>query len=170
MNKEFFNLKEGDIALAYDEYSRDALIHRVRINNVEYDEENVCEENPRGMTCYGEDVDEAKWDDDYVTVVNHANFIRKIKVVEMESGNVVTVEDVTDEDYYKNPRITYLDDLEYDCWDLFKKYAEMIGADFPEEDEKEFGPDFYMAKQIQDKIIELVEAKFGVPFPRSKDG
>ncbi len=92
------------------------------------------------------------------------------KVVEMESGALITVEDITNEDYYKNPRITYLDALEDECWSLFKQYAEMIGAKFPEEYEEEFGPDFDIAKQIQEKVIELVEARFGVPFPRSKNG
>ena len=29
MNNGFFNLKEGDFVLACDEYSRDALIHRI---------------------------------------------------------------------------------------------------------------------------------------------
>ncbi len=71
---EFFDLKVGDVALAYDEYSRDGDIHHVKITNIEYDKANVCEENPEGMTCYGEDLEKEEWGDDYVTVVTPSNF------------------------------------------------------------------------------------------------
>lgn len=71
---DFFDLKVGDVALAYDEYSREADIHHVKITSIEYDKENVCEENPEGMTCYGEDLEKEKWGDDYVTVVTPSNF------------------------------------------------------------------------------------------------
>ena len=168
MENKFFELKEGDVVLAYDEYSREGELHRVRINSVEYDKENSCEENPKGMTCYGDDLDEEEWGDDYVTVVTHSNFVEKIKVLELEDGRFVTVKDVTKEDWYANPRITYLDSLEDECWDLFVKYAEMVGAKFTKEDLD--NPDWPITKEISEKFIKMVEEVFGVPFPVSKEG
>lgn len=164
----FFDLKVGDVILAYDEYSRDGDVHRVKITSVEYDDANVCEENPKGMTCYGDDLDEEEWGDDYVTVVTHSNFIEKIRVVELEDERFITVEDITDEESYRNPRITYLDGLEGECWNLFVQYAEMVGVKFTKEDLN--NPDWPITKEISEKIIELVEEIFGVPFPVSKEG
>ena len=163
----FFDLKEGDVVLAHDEYSRDCDVHRVRINSIEYDKENACEENPRGMTCYGEDVDEEEWGDDYVTVITHGNFIEKIRVIELEDKRFVTVRDITDEESYKNPRVTYLDYHEGKCWELFAEYAVMVGAVFSKEDLD--NPDWPIAKEISEKTIKLVEETFGVPFPMSKE-
>lgn len=164
----FFDLKEGDVVLAHDEYSRDCDVHRVRVNSIEYDKENACEENPKGMTCYGDDLDEEEWGDDYVTVVTPGNFIEKIKVIELEDKRFVTVEDITEEESYKNPRITYLDYHENACWKLFVEYAVLVGAKFTKEDLN--NPDWSITKEISEKIIELVEDTFGVPFPVSKEG
>ena len=146
---EFFDLREGDVVIVADEYGHDYVEHRVYINEVECDEDAADEDNPEGMICHGTDLDEEKWGDDYMLVV---------------------VEDVTEESYYKNPRITYLDDVEDECWELFKKYAEHVGARFPKDEDGDYGPDFDIAKQISEKIIDLVEEVFGVPFPMSKEG
>ena len=62
---EFFNLAEGDVVIAVDEYAHDYVEHRVRIDSIEYDEENVCEDNPKGMVCYCTDIDEEEWGDWY---------------------------------------------------------------------------------------------------------
>ena len=59
---------------------------------------------------------------------------------------------------------------EEECWELFKQYAEMVGAVIEEEDENDCGPSYEIAKTIQEKIIKMVEETFGVPFPMSKDG
>ena len=166
----FFSLKVGDTVTAYDAYSRDCAAHRVKIESIEYNKENATPENPKGMTCYGTDLDEDQWGDDYVTVVTHANFIQRFKTVELDNELPVTVYDITNEDYYKTPRITYLDGLEEECWNLFKEYAEMVGAAVDEKDEDNFGPSYCIAKEIQEKIIEMVEDVFGVPFPMSKEG
>lgn len=168
MENKFFELKEGDIVLAYDEYSREKDLHRVRINSIEYDKENAYEENPKGMTCYGDDLDEEEWGDDYVTVVTHSNFVEKIKVVELEDRRFVTIEDVTETESYKNPCITYLDYHEGKCWELFVEYATMVGAQFSKEDLD--NPDWSITKEISEKIIEMIEEIFDVPFPVSKEG
>lgn len=57
--------------------------------------------------------------------------------------------------------ITYLDALEEDCWELFKSYAELAGVIFDEDSDT----NFYIAKEIQEKIISLVEENLKVGFP-----
>lgn len=75
-----------------------------------------------------------------------------------------TVSYVKHLDNYKNPRITYLDDVEDECWNLFKAYATYVGVEFGD------GIDFSIAKEISEKIMSLVERTFGVDFPLSKGG
>ena len=75
-----------------------------------------------------------------------------------------TVSYVKHLDSYKNPRITYLDDIEEECWNLFKAYATYVGVEFGD------GIDFSIAKEISEKIMSLVERTFGVDFPLSKGG
>lgn len=94
----------------------------------------------------------------------------KTRIIELSNELPVTIKDVTEENFYKNPRITYLDALEEECWSLFKEYASMVGAEIDEDDEDEFGPDYDIAKTIQENIISIVEDVFGVPFPTSKEG
>ena len=96
----FLLLQVGDLVTAYDPHSRDCEVHRVKIESIEYDKENIAPENPEGMTCYGRDLDEEKWGDDYVTVVTHANFIQKFRIVELDNDLPVVVYDITDEEYY----------------------------------------------------------------------
>lgn len=67
-------------------------------------------------------------------------------------------------DSYQYPRITYLDDVEDECWKLFKCYASMVGVEFGD------GTDYTIAKEISEKIMSLVERSFGVDFPLSKGG
>lgn len=75
-----------------------------------------------------------------------------------------TVSYVKHLDSYKNPRITYLDDVEEECWNLFKAYASYVGVEFGD------GIDYTIAKEISEKIMSLVERTFGVDFPLSKGG
>ena len=67
-------------------------------------------------------------------------------------------------DSYKSPRITYLDEVEDECWNLFKSYAPLVGVSFGD------GIDYTIAKEISEKIMSLVERTFGVDFPMSKGG
>ena len=73
-----------------------------------------------------------------------------------------TVSYVKHLDSYKNPRITYLDEVEDECWELFKVYASYVGVEFGD------GIDYTIAKEISEKIMSLVERTFGVDFPLSK--
>ena len=53
--------------------------------------------------------------------------------------------------------LNIFDSLEYDCWELIKKYTEQFGIELGNED----GIDFYASKAVQDVVIGLfVEAGF----------
>ena len=71
----FKDIKVGDIVIACDEYSHDYNEHIIKIESIEYDKENVTESNPDGMICYGTDLEEEEWGDDYITVVHEGNFV-----------------------------------------------------------------------------------------------
>ena len=83
--KSFFDIDVGDKVVVYDEYSHDYIEHVIKVNAIEYDDCNATETNPKGMACYGKDLD---WwdeelqdyvDDNYITIVTEGNFIRFYK-------------------------------------------------------------------------------------------
>lgn len=88
----------------------------------------------------------------------------KPKEFELEPGVIGIIHNVQNEDYYTNPDMTYLDEVEDDCWELFKGYAAMVGVEFDEDSEI----DFSIAKAISEKIIEIVEENFNISFPLRK--
>ena len=47
------------------------------------------------------------------------------------------------------------DSLEYDCWDLIKKYAEYFDIKLENEDRNKDDIDFYAAKAVQDAVLGL---------------
>jgi 3,4-dihydroxy-2-butanone 4-phosphate synthase len=73
--RTFKDIKVGDIVIVYDEYSHDYNEHVIKVETIEYDKENVTEDNPDGMICYGTDLEEEEWGDDYITVVAVGNFV-----------------------------------------------------------------------------------------------
>lgn len=82
MNKGFLDIEVGDIVIVYDEYSHDYDEHYFKVEHIEYDDEYINGEyNPKGMRCYGIDLD--YWDeeeqdfigDDYIGVVTEGNFV-----------------------------------------------------------------------------------------------
>ena len=76
MKKNFKDIKVGDIVIVYDENSsHDYLEHIIKVTSIEYDEDFKTKTNPVGMHCYGDDLEEEEWGDDYLTHVNEANFI-----------------------------------------------------------------------------------------------
>lgn len=74
--KKFVDIKVGDSVICYDEYGHDYVEHELIITSVEYDKEYATTSNPDGMVCYGDDVDEKEFGDDYLTVVTESNFCR----------------------------------------------------------------------------------------------
>lgn len=48
--------------------------------------------------------------------------------------------------------MNFFDELEYDSWDLFLKYCDAIGIEVNDRDE----PDWYTAKTIQDKVLDVI--------------
>ena len=73
--RTFKDIKVGDIVIVYDEYSHDYNEHIIEVESIEYDKENATEDNPDGMICYGKDLEEEEWGDDYITVVTVGNFV-----------------------------------------------------------------------------------------------
>lgn len=73
--RTFKDIKVGDIVIAYDEYSHDYNEHTIQIDSIEYDKEYATENNPNGMICYGTDLEEEEWGDDYITFVHEGNFV-----------------------------------------------------------------------------------------------
>lgn len=82
MSKGFLDIEVGDIVIVCDEYSHDYEEHYFKVESIEY--EHGCingELNPRGMRCYGIDLDH--WNEeiggydtnDYIGVVTEGNFV-----------------------------------------------------------------------------------------------
>lgn len=76
MVKTFADIKEGDMVVVYDEYSHDYIEHFLIVDSIEHDKENITPDNPTGKVCYGTDLDEGCWGDDYITVATIGNFVR----------------------------------------------------------------------------------------------
>ena len=73
--RTFKDIKVGDVVIVYDEYSHDYNEHIIKVKTIKYDKENVTEDNPDGKICYGTDLEEEEWGDDYITVVTIGNFV-----------------------------------------------------------------------------------------------
>lgn len=54
-------------------------------------------------------------------------------------------------------RLGFFDELEYDCWNLVKQYFAELGIDVLPNEDGEEAIDFYIAKEIQDKILEELQ-------------
>lgn len=76
MAKTFADIREGNVVIVYDEYAHDYIEHALIVDNIEYDKENITPENPTGKICYGTDLDEDWYGDDYMTVITISNFVR----------------------------------------------------------------------------------------------
>ena len=79
MKKGFLDIKVGDNVIVFDEYSHDYTEHILEVTGIEYDSEWATETNSKGMHCYGTDLDEEEWGDDYITQVYEGNFCRFAK-------------------------------------------------------------------------------------------
>ena len=72
----FKDIEVGDEVVVYDEYSHDYIEHIIKVNSIEYYNEFITKDNPKGMICYGTDLKEKEWGDNYITVVTESNFVR----------------------------------------------------------------------------------------------
>lgn len=76
IEKEYQDVKVGDIVICYDEYNHDYEEHRFCVESIEEDEEYVCEGNPKGKVLYGNDLTVTPEEsDDYIGVVHSGNFV-----------------------------------------------------------------------------------------------
>lgn len=76
MEKTFLDIKVGDKVIVYDEYSHDYLEHIIKVDSIEYDKDWITETNPKGVHCFGTDLQEEDWGDDYITHIDEGNFCR----------------------------------------------------------------------------------------------
>ena len=60
-------------------------------------------------------------------------------------------------------RLGYFDTLEYECWDLVKKYCDHLGIEILPDEDGEEAVNFYITNQLQDKILEGLQ-EVGVQF------
>lgn len=60
--------------------------------------------------------------------------------------------------------LTFFDDLEHGCWDLFKQYCQQFGIEFTDKNAE----DFSIAKEIQEKVLEIFEEN-GIHFNYNND-
>ena len=80
MKRNFLDIKIGDKVIVFDEYSHDYYQHILQVDSLEYDnKEWATESNPLGMHCYGTDLEEEEWGDDYITQVHEGNFVGFVK-------------------------------------------------------------------------------------------
>jgi len=72
----FKDIQVGDVVIVYDdESSHDYLEHTLEITSIEYEKDYTTETNPTGMHCYGTDLEEEDWGNDYITHVHEGNFV-----------------------------------------------------------------------------------------------
>lgn len=76
MKKYFSDIQVGDKVIVCDEYSHDYAEHLLEVTSIEYDKDWITKTNPKGMYCYGDDLDREKWGDNYISQVHEGNFIR----------------------------------------------------------------------------------------------
>lgn len=74
MDKKFLDIKVGDKVIVWDEYSHDYNKHILKVDSIEYDKDWITETNPKGMHCFGTDLQKDEWGDNYITQVHEGNF------------------------------------------------------------------------------------------------
>ena len=59
--------------------------------------------------------------------------------------------------------MTFFDELEYDCWNLFKQYLGAFDIKIVSEDDDEDDIDFSIAKEIQERVLDIIKES-GIKF------
>ena len=49
--RTFKDIEVGDEVVVYDEYSHDYIEHIIKVNSIEYQNEFITKDNPKGMIC-----------------------------------------------------------------------------------------------------------------------
>lgn len=115
-----------------------------------------------------------KWDNCRTLAINveHDSFrklTQKEIVEEMQPQRVIDFGDDCQIALSDEPidcsSLGYFDELEYECWNLVKKYCVHFGIKILPDENGEEPVNFYIAKQLQDKILEgLQEAGVQLKF------
>ena len=79
MEKNFLDIKIGDKVIVYDECSHDYTEHILKVDSIEYHDDWITETNPKGIHCFGTDLQEDEYGDDYITQIHEGNFCRIVK-------------------------------------------------------------------------------------------
>jgi hypothetical protein len=111
MKKKFLNIEVGNKVIVGDEYSHDYVEHILKVTEIEYDKDYITETNPKGMHCFGTDLQEDEYGDDYITHVHEGNFCKIVEerekmwvcdhclaAIESREGNQATLRHHPDED------------------------------------------------------------------------
>lgn len=111
MKKKFLDIEVGDKVIVWDEYSHDYVEHILKVDSIEYHEDFITETNPKGMHCFGTDLQEDEWGDDYITQVHEGNFCKIVEerehlhvcdhclaAIESREGNQATLTHYIDAD------------------------------------------------------------------------
>lgn len=77
-----------------------------------------------------------------------------IKKFNAKFGDVTTISGNTNEIRYN---MNTFDQLEYDCWNLIKKYAEHFGLEIKHVNNDKDDIDFSLAKELQETVLQLFE-------------
>ena len=127
MEKKFLDIKVGDKVVVWDEYSHDYVEHILKVDSIEYHKDWITETNPKGMHCFGTDLEEEVWGDDYITQVNEGNFSRIVEprehlwvcdhclaAITSREGNQATFTHFIDEDDLAGSMCDWCEQLRFD--------------------------------------------------------
>lgn len=146
---------------------------RLLLNHMD-DPHAPVESGTRGTVVHVDDQAQIhmKWDNGRTLALNvETDSFRKLTEAELaEEKREKQTRDFGDECQIVIPeqpidcsRLGYFDELEYECWDLVKRYCEHLGIEILPNEDGEEAISFDIAKGIQDKIIEELQ-QAGVEF------
>lgn len=146
---------------------------RVLLNQMD-DPFHPVESGTRGAVVHVDDQANMhmKWDNGRTLALDpeHDSFRKltpKELAEEMQSQNIADFGDdcqiVLPDKPIDCSSLGYFDELEYECWELVKKYCAHFGIEILPDEDGEEPIDFYITKQLQDRILEELQ-EAGVQF------